>query len=151
MRDLAELNIVNGGRPDRKPPTELQIKEFEAAFGVKLPDDYISLLKFKNGGCPTLRAFKPKELKDYWTLEYYCYLADRSDHIEGLWAWTKAWRQALSQRIVAIGDDGGGIAIVLVFVDNNHSVKLCLDDFRLLDVADSLGEFIDMLTTLPVG
>ncbi|HEX8223319.1 MAG TPA: SMI1/KNR4 family protein [Allosphingosinicella sp.] len=60
MRNLAELNLNDGGRPvDRAPPSAKAIAEFEREFSVSLPEEYIRLLTFSNGGHPELDTIAP--------------------------------------------------------------------------------------------
>ena len=72
MRELTELSIkpIGNHRPFRFP-TDDNIREFEKVFGVKLPDDYIQFLRFKNDGTPKmnfLNAGKGYTLNDFFGL-----------------------------------------------------------------------------------
>ena len=153
MRDLRELNLNEGGRPvTRKPPSDAQIAAFQSHFGIVLPEDYIVFLRHSNGGHPERDAFRPKGLVDgLFGVAYFYRLNDDQADVSGVWAATTAWRNALSANVAAIGDDGGGNQILLCFDGNSASVKLCIHDeaMRLIHVADSFSEFIDMLREDP--
>ncbi len=60
MRNLSELNINERGKPvGRVAPSDRMIDAFESHFGLKLPTDYIILLRYANGGHPELDSFEP--------------------------------------------------------------------------------------------
>lgn len=154
MRDLAELNINEGGLPvGRMPPTEKQIHAFETRFGVRLPDDYLTLLRHSNGGHPERNVFCPKGLKgDYLeSVDHFYHLNDDQHDVEGLWWTTEQWQRVLSNRVISIADNGGGDQIMLVYDNEIPGIKLCIhdEDFRFVHVADSFAEFIDMLSEDP--
>jgi len=154
MRNLDELNVNEGGRPvTRRPPTAAQIANFQSHFGVVLPDDYLALLRHSNGGHPEQDSFKPKGLVEdvFWGVNRFYFLNEDQDDLEGLWAATKEWRGVLHTNIVPIGNDGGGNQLLLLFGQDPPSVELCIHDegMRNIHVADSFGEFIDMLTEDP--
>jgi len=77
MRDLAELNINEGGEAvDRPVPTSDQITSVERIIGAKLPSSYLEFLKFANGGHPELDSF---EFNDEGVLQEWS--VDRFFHI----------------------------------------------------------------------
>lgn len=154
MRDLNELNINEGGDPvDRAAPTEREIASFEAHFGVRLPDDYLQLLRHSNGGHPELDCYIPKGASEKYLREVgeFYQLGDDKDDLGGLWRATSEWRSATGKNIVPIGASQGGDQIVLSYDLSPASVWLCLHDeeFAMVFVADSFGEFIDMLCMNP--
>src|SRR5690348_7213664 len=103
MRDLRELNLNEGGLPvSMKPPSSEQIGAFESKFQVKLPEDYIALLRFSNGGHPKKDAFKPKGKTVYWGVSRFRYLDNDKTTFDGLWRATMEWQKALSKKIVPI-------------------------------------------------
>jgi hypothetical protein len=55
MRDLREINL----KPARPAPTDAQVADFEAHFGVSLPADYLTMLRHANGGGLELNCFQP--------------------------------------------------------------------------------------------
>lgn len=150
MRDLQELELNEGGEPvDRAPPTDQQIRAFEAHFGVELPEEYLLLLRHSNGGCPVLDSFETKspENDELWGVNRFYFLDDDRSDSESLWWNAEAWQPTLGRRIFPIADNGGGDQIVLNVSTDPPSVQVCVheEEFALLDVADSFGEFIDML------
>ncbi len=154
MRDLTELNVNEGGLPvTRKPPTKGQIEAFERHFGICFPSDYLQFLHHSNGGYPELNAFRPKGLVEdvLWGVDCFYYLTDDRQDLGGLWGATEVWHQFLGFNVVPIAQDGGGNQILLSFDQTPPSVNLCIHDeeMRLIHVADSFGEFIDMLTEDP--
>src|SRR5262249_47885029 len=139
-----------GGRPVRRePPSERTIKSFEEQFELALPEDYLAFLRHSNGGHPERNAFIPIGSATGIMRNvdrFYC-LNDNQSDLEGLWAATRAWRTVIPGKILAIGSDGGGNQLLLSFEHDPPSVEFCLheDNMRLIHVADSFGEFIDML------
>jgi len=150
MRDLQELELNEGGEPvDRAPPTDQQIRAFEAHFGVELPQDYLLLLRHSNGGHPLLDSFEARgqEAHELWGINRFYFLNGDHADSENLWWNAEAWQPTLGPKIVPIADNGGGDLIVLSFTTVPPSVQVCVheEEFELLDVADSFSEFIDML------
>lgn len=154
MRDLAELNINEGGRPvTRAPPTKQQIREFESLFAVELPEDYLVLLQHSNGGHPEVDSFQlpgPEEGALLGVNRFYHLGDDKNDH-EGLWRAATAWEGRTSSRMVPFANDPGGNQLMFDFGCQPPAVKLCIhdEDFRIVHLADSFGEFIDGLVEDP--
>lgn len=154
MRDLRELNINEGGRlVGRATPSIAELREFESAFGVKLPDEYVSLLQYSNGGHPELNSFRAQgaEGDPLWGVNRFYHLTGDKSDLEGLWRASKEWQPVTSKKHVPVANDGGGNQILLSYESTPPSVKLCLHNqgFRLLHVADSFGQFIDLLAEDP--
>lgn len=153
MRDLSELNINEGGRPvSRRPPSDEEIWEFAAAHDVELPDAYVELLKFANGGHPELDTFVPvgSDENDKWAVNrFYC--LDAQADVDGLWQAAKEWAPVLGERRIPIAGDGGGNQIFLDFASNPPSVKLCIHDaqFKVRPIAESFEAFLDLLSEDP--
>ncbi len=156
MRNLSELKIDEGKRPvtagrlvRRRPPTEKQIQAFQSRFCVELPDEYLMFLRFSNGGHPQVGTFAPREMGDRgpWEVNIFYHLEDDETNLLGLWTNTSALQKVLSLKVVPIADDPCGDQIVLSFDTNPPNVKLYIhDEMRLIDVADSFSDFIDMLS-----
>jgi hypothetical protein len=154
MRNLNELNINEGGRPViRSPPADSQIAAFQSQFGVTLPSEYVAFLRHSNGGHPERNSFKPAGLAEdvMWGVSRFYHLDDDRTDLEGIWGATNEWRAVISGKIVPIGDDGGGNQILLWFDKGPPMVKICVHDesMRLIHVADSFSEFIDLLSDDP--
>ena len=80
MRDFAELNINEGGKSVGRPaPTEELVREFEINFAIKLPEEYLVLLKYSNGGGPELDTIQPIDRRDVglWSINRFYYLDGR--------------------------------------------------------------------------
>jgi hypothetical protein len=86
-----------------------------------------------------------------WEVSRFYHLDGNEDDLEGLWASTREWQSVLSANIVAIGNDGGGNQLLLSFEKDPPTIKLCIHDegMRVIDVANSFGEFVDMLSEDP--
>lgn len=154
MRDLQDLNINEGGMPvDRPPPSDREIADLESHFGVKLPDEYVTLLRHANGGHPELDAFQPQGAveEDLWGVNRFYHLGNDKDDINGLWRATTEWQAAVGKNIVPVANDPGGNQVMLRFDSSPPSVVVCVhdEDFRMIPTADSFGEFIDLLCEDP--
>lgn len=154
MRDLKELNLNEGGKPVPWPrPTAEQVREFEERFGVRLPDEYLSLLRYSNGGHPEKDSFRPAGATEdvLWGVNRFYHLTDDHTDLEGLWRATEEWQSVIGKKLVPVANDAGGNQLVLAFDRHPPSVKICIHDenFRLLHVADTFGEFIDLLVRDP--
>lgn len=154
MRNFSELNINEGGHPVmRPPPTKEQIYRFEDEFHVRLPETYISLLNHANGGHPEIDAFQPKGAREpgLCGISRFYFLNDDRENLSGVWRATKAYLPHVSGNVIAIANDGGGNQIFLCFDDDPPSVKMGFHEegMRLILVADSFEEFIDMLCVDP--
>ena len=154
MRDLDEIEINEGGDPvARQPPTDDQVRDFQSHFQVELPEEYLILLCHSNGGHPKLDSFRPKGLTEEhsWGLNRFYHLSDDKTDIDSLWRTTAAWRMAVGQNVVPVANDSGGNQIMLDYRSCPPSVTICIHDdgYRMVDVADSFGEFIEMLCEDP--
>lgn len=154
LRDLSELNINKGGeRIRRAPPSRNDIESFEQNFNVKLPESYVSLLMYANGGHPQLDFIQPILRPDAAgrTINHFYHLDGDKTSTRSLWAATVLWRKVLGNCYIPIAQDGGGNPFVLEMSSSPPSVKACLHDenFVLVDMAPSFEAFIDALTTDP--
>ena len=153
MRNLGELNINEGGKKiSRKPPTDKEIKEFEKEIGVKLPLEYIQLLKYSNGGHPEVDCFVPKGSTpdDTWGVNDFFYLNAEKDRFGNIYYEIGRWRSALGKKAIPFASDGGDNQFFLNFKNNPPSVEILVhDNFRTIKAADTFEEFIDMLTYDP--
>jgi hypothetical protein len=153
MRNLDELGFFEIGiKPNRQPPTAKLINEFQTLYGIEFPADYLALLRYSNGGYSKLNAFVLQGLADgeVWCLDHFYHLSEDREDLSGLWAATPGWRAALSRNVIPIATDGCGNQVLIDF-DQPPSIELCIHDeaMVLVRVADSFGEFVDMLTTDP--
>lgn len=156
MRDLMELGLKKYGNRPFPPFSDAQLREFEASFGVKLPADYISFLRFANGGTSRLSVYDDPamewgEINDFYGLGRR--EGDEAAAKEGkwetgnLWGETRAFKIHLQQdRAVPFGRDGGGNRLFINFRQADCGVSRLIvatrKDYR---IAASFEEFIDML------
>lgn len=153
MRTISELNINEGGRPVvRKAPSNALVIEFESEFGVKLPIDYVHLLKTVNGGHPELDSFVPlgDDPNNRWSVDCFYHLTDDRDDTASIWRATQEWGDHLGTGQIPIAHDGGGNQI---FMDLRHDkcIYLCIHDqrFKIIKVAPSFAEFLGLLDKDP--
>jgi hypothetical protein len=155
MRNLLELGMDEGQRPvtagkliKRQPPTREQIQRFESAFQIKLPQDYVSFLRFTNGGHPSCGSFTPPNMKQpaAWDVNLFFFLDDDTSAVTGLWCRTRAWQDCVTPNEIPIANDPCGDVIVLSYDEDVPSVKLYVHEGQYyLNVANSFSDFIDML------
>lgn len=154
MRNLDELKlrqIADGG--DHKPPSSELVTEFESAFDIVLPTDYIALLMYSNGGYPELDSVIPIGMNESGRLSinrFYRLDENRCD-TEGLWRVMKVWKPILGHGLLPVASDGGGNQFVLDLRANACGVYFCIHDekFLLQHVSDSFGKLIDSLHINP--
>jgi hypothetical protein len=155
MRNLVELGMNEGPRPVaagklivRHPPTTQQISEFETAFHLRLPPDYIELLRFANGGHPRCCSFTTHGIRDKvcWDVNLFFFLNDDTSALTSLWRQTSEWHAHFATTEVPIADDPCSNVILLSYDTPVPNVKVyVLDGNRYLDVARTFGEFVDSL------
>ena len=155
MRNLKELNINERGKPvERAAPESTDIQAFEAAAGVQLPSGYLSFLCHANGGHPELDTFVPigSSPDNTWAVNRFYFLNTDQHSPEGLWGALKLCQNYLSKKMIPFAADSGGNQLVLDFTRASiPCVKLCIHDenYKLIDVAQSFEEFIDLLSEDP--
>jgi hypothetical protein len=150
MRDLSELNINEGGSPVVRPaPTAAVIGAFQAHFGVVLPEGYLRLLRFANGGHPELDSIEPigRPGAAPWAVDHFCFLDDDRTASESLWVAMATWRPELGRDAVPFAFDAFGNPFVLDLKSVPPAVKACVHDdgFAIVDIAPSFEAFIDAL------
>jgi hypothetical protein len=154
MRNLADLNINEGGQVVRRPkPTDKDIAAFERQIGHSLPPEYLQLLRFVNGGHPQLDSFVPKgaDEDNKWAVNIFYNLGPDKNDIGGLWKAVEGWQKVLGKLRLPIACDSGGNQIVLNLRKEPATVELCIHDegFHIVPVADSLEQFLDFLSVDP--
>lgn len=154
MRNLAELNLNEGGKSvERAPPSPEIIAAFEQEFGVSLPSEYIELLTHSNGGHPELESIAPMGRSDIAkrSVDRFFYLNEDRSGPTGMWAAARAWRPNLGKKQIPIATDGGGNPFVLDMSYTPPRVLACLHDegFSMVEIATSFGDFIDNLELDP--
>jgi cell wall assembly regulator SMI1 len=153
MRNLAELNINEGGGPiNRPPPTPEVIAAFEHEFNVSLPQEYVELLRHSNGGHPQADIVVEPQGIEYsnWAVNHFCYLNEDQTGFHSLWRTTREWRQVLPEKLIPIAADGGGNPFVL---DTSSAPARVLvfdhEDWELIELAPSFEDFINRLEINP--
>jgi hypothetical protein len=141
MRDLSELGMFDNCRDPRPSVTPELIAKFEEDFGVRLPDDYITFLRFSNGGCPDLDYSQ-----DYSIDSFYEMTGDGVDR-DKMWSSKRQLNWLLPGKDIPIARDGmGGIFFIDCARDPAPVLFISLDNTNdVVSIADSFGEFIDQL------
>lgn len=153
MRDLKELNINEGGEPVTKPaPSPEEVRKFMDHFGVLLPEEYINLLSFANGGCPEIDSFTYLDGRGKSAINSFYRLTPDQTDLYGIWRRTEYLRKVLSEaniasNVVAIAENGGADDIFLDMSNMPPSVHILYrtSGNSMPKIADSFGEFIDSL------
>lgn len=154
MRDLAELNINDGGeRVTRLPPSDSVIAEFERECGLKLPGQLLKLLRHSNGGHPELDSYDPDGIDspNSFGVDKLFHLSDEKDSPYSLWEAIRVWRPYIGDNALPFAEDGGGNIAFLDLSANPAPVRVCWHDenFRTGFLAQSFEMFIDGLTLDP--
>lgn len=151
MRDLAELNINEGGaKPPRGAPSEEDFLRFEASFGVSIPAELKYLLKYANGGHPELDSVGGAG-GEYGVNTIYHLSSENKDSPENLWSAMLSWRSVLGEHAIPFANDAGGNQFFIDLADPARSVKVCLHDraMKIVKLASNLETFLDMLEDDP--
>ena len=148
MRDFAELNITEFGRPvTRAGATLADFLAFESEQRLVVPGELRQLLSFCNGGHPerdSIRSSTSHRDEHHSVNRFYHLSVDDRD-AGSLWYAATHWRAILGTSSLPFASDGGGNQF---FVDlRDGSVKLCLHDEQMtfVSVAASFESFIDGL------
>lgn len=154
MRNLSELNINECGKPvGRATPSDRVIDAFESYFSLKLPLDYVALLRYANGGHPELDTFEPvgRPGTARWAVNRFHYLNEDKNSPSSLWKATETWQHILGRDALPFASDGGGNLFFLDLKTTPAVVKVCIHDenFRVVDLAPSFEVFIDGLAIDP--
>ncbi len=150
MRNLAELNLNEGGFPSPlPPPSNDEVLQFEQAFGVSLPEDLLSLLRHVNGGHPELDAVGGAGGE--YAVNRFHHLTSTNIESESLWNAMTEWRPVLGLQAIPFANTGGDDQFFLDCGDVPPSVKLCLHDqaMRIVQIAPTFEAFIDELSIDP--
>jgi hypothetical protein len=148
MRDLRELDIK-----DSEPlpaPSDPLVEAFESHFGYKLPVDYLTLLRFSNGGHPRLEtcSVHVDGGADYVVgISHFFHLTeDRADR-EGLWWSLQEVRGILGPGQLPFADDGLGDLFVVDCAASPQRIGIAWHDerLRITWLAESFSAFIDSL------
>ena len=153
MRSLSELNInERGKRVERRPPSDEVIHAFETRFGIKLPKEYLSLLRHSNGGHPELDSIEvPGKSGTRWAVNRFYFLDEDRVATGSLWVAMEKWQKILGKDTLPFAADGGGNQFFLDLKAMPAPVKICVHDqnFSHIDLATSFEAFISGLATDP--
>ena len=156
MRDLAELNLNEGGKPVRRPPPSTpQIAQFQSEFKIAVPDEYLTLLAYSNGGHPELDAFLPDGVPDQrycCSVNHFYHLTDdREGDLRSLWWAQRSFRPILGEDAFVFAADGGGNQFFLDLAKIPGPVNVWFHDEKDLVVrlAANFEAFIDGLRLDP--
>ena len=156
MRDLTQLGFRRyGGRPF-PPFSDEMLHTFEAAFGVKLPDEYVQFLRFYNGGTLAMSAYDDPAMGEGEFNDFYGLGNRESDDkaaAAGKWEYGNLWEETrifrtylLSGRGVPFAQDGGSNQLYLDFSDVGAPInRLIVATKKSYPIATDFGTFVDML------
>ncbi len=156
MRDLAELNLNEGGKPVRRPsPSTQQIAQFQSEFGIAVPGEYLTFLAYSNGGHPELDTFLPDgmpERRHYCAVNHFYHLTDdREGDSRSLWWAQRVFRPILGKEAFVFASDGGGNQFFLDVSKSPRPVKVLFHDEKdlVIELAGSFAAFLDGLRLDP--
>src|ERR1035441_9941815 len=136
MRDLAELNIIDGRVTGARRPARSNevINAFQSHYGITLPEAYLTLLRHSNGGFPELDTIVPvgtpssMNAPSDWGVNRFCHLDDNRTSGYGLWAVIEAWRPILGCEALPIAEDHGGNQLFIDLKKPAAPIKVCVHD-----------------------
>jgi len=144
MRDLAELDIRQVDTGTQRPaPSSEAVVAFEHHFGVKIPKDYLKLLRHSNGDWIGANAVP----SGVWSVGRFFYLDDDRKSLEGLWRHMAVWRRIVGDRYLPFADDGFGNVFMFDLATSPPKVVVCdhEESYAIIDLAPSFEAFVDSL------
>jgi hypothetical protein len=159
MKDLRSLGIKPFGKQRPFPKvSEEAIREFEKAFNVVLPDSYLKLLRFANGGSLELCEYDDPVTSGIGGINDFYGVGDRKENEKaeamGKWEYGNLWGETmafkkymLAQGGIPFARDGGDNQL---FFDYRELSPPCISRFILSGrtayrLAESFDAFVDML------
>ncbi len=158
MRFISELNILDCGYDFPKvPPTHADIEEFQTLICATLPESYLHLLNFANGGNPGKRLIVPDDCdkEPYLIVDIFFALSSDKTYSYSLWEYYRIVKEEMPNCTFPFGCDGGGDLFFLSLAGGDTSVWYGNSDnqFRpTVCVAKSFEKFLERLrpfTDLP--
>jgi hypothetical protein len=153
MRDFSDLNINERGKHvERRPPSDEVIRAFQTQFNVRLPAEYLALLRHSNGGHPECDSIEvPGKPGAKWAVNRFYFLNEDKVSTDSLWVATEKWQKILWKDAFPFAADGGGNQFYFDLKITPASVKVCVHDqnFTRVDLATSFQTFIDKLAVDP--
>jgi hypothetical protein len=159
MRKLEDVGLRARWRGQYPLPTDSQIQQFEAEFGLNLPEDYVRFLKYLNGGRrPRLAHYvDPASGGIEGVEEFYGLGSKEADDAArrpnsrlwdagNLWGETRMLRDVFGIQGVPFAGDGGGNRLFLAYDARPSKIcRLIIATRRTHDIAHTFAEFVDML------
>lgn len=154
MRNLDELNINEGGLSVSRPsPTPEDYEQFEAKFGIPIPEQVRALLSYSNGGHPELDTYFSEDLTEdsSFAIDRFLFLALDSNEVDSFDYALKLWRPLIGPQALPFALDGGGDPFFLDLTAQPAAVKKYLHDSDkdMVFVAPNFEAFIDGLNLNP--
>lgn len=158
MRNLAELGFKKYGHHRPFPPfSDSTLHAFEFKFGVRLPEEYVAMLRLFNGGELTARLYVDPVMGHGGIDEFFglgIYRRDitaesRDWEMGNLWEETPSFRlHLLKGRGVPFTRDGGGNELFFDFDSNDANPpinRIVVATRKPYHIANSFSEFVDTL------
>jgi hypothetical protein len=163
MRDLTELGIKPYGTRPYPSFTDASLREFEDAYDVQLPPEYLKFLRFANGGALEVSEFTDPSTGQIGGINDFYGLGNRDNDeraaIDGkfdhgnLWGGTRIFRTQFKHAGVPLARDGGGNRLFLDYrIDPACVTRLILATQQVYQIAPSFEQFLALLrprTRLP--
>ena len=125
------------------------VREFEANFAIKLPEEYLLLLKHSHGGgrSSTPYSLSMGETSVFGRLIGSNFSMDRRIIPKIYGRRPRTGDLLLGDKAVPFAENGGGDQFFLDLGASPPCVRLCIHDdrFKIIDIASSFEAFIDGL------
>ena len=150
--NIGRLNINVGGiASGGYQGSNVDFNEIASQVGCSLPQSYVQLLQFADGGHPEVGSFYPLggDKNNLFDVDWFYSIANQA--VENLQTAIQQWGDTLGKCMLPIGRDGGGNQIYLDLNDTPPSVFIYLHDEqkKRMKLANSFEEFIDGLQPNP--
>ena len=149
-RNLKNLTFNSAYKSVKRPKLDLKVLDkLERHFGIKVPDEYVQLLKFSNGCSFNESSYVPEKLPTGYGMITACWFygvyEDQKDS-NGLWWAIEGYRAALGVDRIPISSDPGGDMICLNVSISPAFVEMWMHEIdEYIFVAKSFEEYVDGL------
>jgi hypothetical protein len=117
MKEQLILQLEKNGWKKRTPATEKEIESLQLAFGITLPEEYLAILQYSNGG--SLYGFQTPLI--VYAISEVLALHHEHDLYESI------------PESLIFGGDGGGTIYAFDLRSKNHQVLFFREDYTSYD------------------
>lgn len=120
-----------------------QLKEFEKAYNIILPQDFKQVVLLHNGARPNINIFDTVTSKERIVRGLLSFNKEDKGNIYEVLGWSN---EGLPRNLIPIMDDPGGNYICYEFSDQGTKVVYWISDYNNTEfICNTFSEFLDLL------